>query len=454
MGDKPETPVRKESTLEIVLCLLIGVGPLLPWNAFITAADFFTHVYSTFPFMFVVGMFYGFASCVFLLIMIFFSEKLGTFVQRLLVGFVLDIVALILVPIVANFMDPSISVWLCLLCAGATGAGTAITFSSAIGMSSLFGSRAVAASMTGNGVSGIIIAVIRVATKAALPANDRGYSLSGIIYFVVAGVFVIVCMGAVIYLSSLPASKVLLRASRGEKATSPDETEHLLDANSDLDEATAPELRNPGSSTESDINASATIDNTTIAKPTVIGVFKKIWLQALTIFMVFFVTLSLFPGVVTIIKPDTGSKNNGDDEDSDSEKYNWLEDWFSVILICIFDVGDLIGRYAPDWFIIGSPKNLWIGAVLRAVFYPILCVMAKGLMPAGINYTASIAVFIFAITNGYVGTLGMMFGPANAEPNERDIASSILSFGLNFASFCSATFSLLLLYFINGKISI
>ena len=56
-------------------------------------------------------------------------------------------------------------------------------------------------------------------------------------------------------------------------------------------------------------------------KPTVPGVLRKIWLQALTIFMVFFVTLSLFPGVVTIISPDNGKSsgntssggNGGDD---------------------------------------------------------------------------------------------------------------------------------------------
>lgn len=454
MGDS-DKPARKESTIEILLCLLIGVGPLLPWNAFITAADFFTHVFDTFPFMFVVGIFYNFASCAFLLIIMFFSSKLGTFVQRLIVGFILDIVALILVPIFANFVDPSVAVWLCLICAAATGAATAISFSSAIGMSSLFGSRSVTASMTGNGVSGLIVAVIRVATKAALPANDHGYSVSGIIYFVVAGVFVIVCMVAVLYLNSLPTSQALFRAARMTSPAADDdnaerEREHLLSGDDNDVKVTSESM-------------SALPDEQTLpviaATPTVQGVLKKIWLQALTIFMVFFVTLSLFPGVVTIIKPQVkkGTFVESDSEGGDSgwsEKKNWLEDWFSVILICIFDIGDFIGRYAPDWFVIGSPKNLWIGAALRAVFYPILCVMGKGLMQQGINYTASIAVFLFAITNGYVGTLGMIFGPANAEPNERDVASSILSFALNFASFCSSAFSLLLLFFINGSVSI
>lgn len=443
-------PVRKEQTIEILLCLLIGVGPLLPWNAFITAADFFTHVFETFPFMFVVGIFYNFFSCAFLLIIMFFSSKFGTFTQRLIVGFILDIVALVLVPIFANFIDPDVAVWLCLLCAGATGAATAITFSASIGMSSLFGGRCVTASMTGNGVSGLIVAVIRVATKAALPADDKGYLISGIIYFVVAGVFVIVCMAAVVYLANLPSSQAIFKASGQGGSPAGNEKERLLgDEDAAASPSPAPEMEDPAASTESLPEP--------LSKPTVPGVLRKIWLQALTIFMVFFVTLSLFPGVVTIIKPDTGKKNYDviiSGESSEDEKKHWLDDWFSVILICIFDLGDFIGRYAPDWFVIGKPNNLWIGAALRAIFYPILCVMAKGLAQPGINYTASITVFLFAITNGYVGTLGMVFGPANAEPHERDLASSMLSFALNFASFCSSAFSLLILFFINGKISI
>lgn len=324
MGE-PNKPVRKERTIEILLCLLIGIGPLLPWNAFITAADFFTHVFDTFPFMFVVGIFYNFASCTLLLLIMFFSSKFGTFVQRLIVGFILDIVALILVPIFANFVDPDVSVWLCLLCAAVTGAATAITFSAAIGMSSLFGGRSVTASMTGNGVSGLIVAVIRVATKASLPANDHGYSLSGIIYFVVAGVFVIVCMGAVLYLNSLPTSQALFKAAASGSSNS-NSTEKNSTVTDENESAAAAEtvrlLTDDNNANVVVIDQSVTqgslkslpadsgdeyVSNTVVQKATVPVVLKKIWLQALTIYMVFFVTLSLFPGVVTIIKPDTGS---------------------------------------------------------------------------------------------------------------------------------------------------
>ena len=199
---------------------------------------------------------------------------------------------------------------------------------------------------------------------------------------------------------------------------------------------------------------------------TVKSVFKKVWLQALTVWGVFFVTLSLFPGVTTMIKPELSEKASSSSSSeslfsdsisssiNSSEEYNWLEEWFSLILITLFMIFDFVGRYLPSFVLVGSPRTLWIPVALRTVFFPLFSIMAKGIWTKGVNIAAPIIMILFAFTNGYFSTVAMIFGPAPAAPEEREIASTIMSFALNFGIFCASFFALLMLFFINGSFSV
>ena len=197
------------------------------------------------------------------------------------------------------------------------------------------------------------------------------------------------------------------------------------------------------------------------------SVFKKMWLQSFSVWMVFFVTLSLFPGVATMMKPqvDSGSSLNTMADaffdpnydvisTSSSDSQTWLEEWFSLILITLFMIFDFVGRLLPSFFVFFTPKTLWIPVVVRAVFFPLFSLMAAGIWTYGVNYFAPIVMILFALSNGYFGTVAMIFGPAETDPEESEVASTIMSFSLNFGIFCGSFFSLLLLYFINGSFSV
>ena len=191
---------------------------------------------------------------------------------------------------------------------------------------------------------------------------------------------------------------------------------------------------------------------------TVGSVFKKMWLQSLTVWLVFFVTLSLFPGVATMMKPYLGEDSDlfslSSEYDSSSGPTNWLSDWFSLILITLFMIFDFVGRLLPSFFVIGSPSTLWIPVACRLVFFPLFSLMAAGIWTFGVNYFAPLVMIIFAFTNGYFSTVAMIFGPMVTSPEEYTTASTIMSFSLNFGIFCGSFFALLMLYFINGKFSI
>jgi len=61
-------------------------------------------------------------------------------------------------------------------------------------------------------------------------------------------------------------------------------------------------------------------------------------------------------------------------------------------------------------------------------------------------------MILLAFTNGYCGTLSMMFGPKNVEPHEREHAGIIMSFSLNVGIFIAVHFAFLLLYLIEGNV--
>ena len=203
------------------------------------------------------------------------------------------------------------------------------------------------------------------------------------------------------------------------------------------------------------------IESAAADKPqvTVKSVLKKMWLQALTVWSVFFVTLSLFPGVTTMIKPQLPASSpaasaSDSSVSASSGPQSWLAEWFSLILITLFMVFDFVGRYLPSFVTVCTPRTLWITVVARVVFFPLFSLMAKGIWTAGVNFWAPVIMIVFAFTNGYFSTIAMIFGPAPTAPEERETASTIMSFGLNFGIFCASFFALLMLYFINGSFSV
>lgn len=82
---------------------------------------------------------------------------------------------------------------------------------------------------------------------------------------------------------------------------------------------------------------------------------SKIWPQAINAFCVFFVTLSIFPGVSTSTSPHYANAAE------------WYASWFLTMLLSTFMVFDFIGRALPR-FVRFPAKFLWV-SVLDNVLY-------------------------------------------------------------------------------------
>ena len=166
-------------------------------------------------------------------------------------------------------------------------------------------------------------------------------------------------------------------------------------------------------------------------------VLKKVWLMGFTVWSVFFVTLSLFPGMTFVI-PSTPSDFPHDPA------------WFAVINIFIFQVFDFVGRILPRWLVIIKPRVLWIFSVSRVLFGAlfILCIIPASHPIFPSNWAAFVIMVFFALSNGYFGTLAMMFGPNTVDDHEKDTAGMIMSVFLQLGIFSAVLFALFILYLV------
>ncbi|GAB2220492.1 hypothetical protein Drorol1_Dr00008146 [Drosera rotundifolia] len=92
------TTPRNTHHLAYIIHFTLGAGFLLPWNAFITAVDYFTYLYLSLNVDRVFSVTYMLVGLVSLLLIIFFSHKSNPFV-RINVGLGLFVVALTVVPV-------------------------------------------------------------------------------------------------------------------------------------------------------------------------------------------------------------------------------------------------------------------------------------------------------------------------------------------------------------------
>lgn len=144
------------------------------------------------------------------------------------------------------------------------------------------------------------------------------------------------------------------------------------------------------------------------------------WPQALTVFFIFTVTFTVFPGVISRWEPE--------------ERVTWL--------IATFQLMDVVGRSAPQ----AVPLRILNGtavstmALLRVLFVPAFILVqrwGKDEAWASNPILQYLLVMGFAFTNGYVSTLSMMLGPRQGglTADEREPAGIIMNFFLVFGIF-------------------
>ncbi|KAM3865320.1 equilibrative nucleoside transporter 1-like [Diretmus argenteus] len=172
-------------------------------------------------------------------------------------------------------------------------------------------------------------------------------------------------------------------------------------------------------------------------KTSMMTIFKKIWVLAVSVCFAFTVTIGTFPAVTADAKSTIANNSS------------WETYFIPVSCFLLFNLCDWAGRSLTavcTWPGDGLLLPLFIGA--RLVFVPLfmLCnVQPRSNLPVYFSHDAWFILFmiLFAFTNGYLASLCMCFGPKKVPRHEAETAGSIMAFFLSLGLALGASLSFL-----------
>ncbi|KFV98059.1 Equilibrative nucleoside transporter 1 [Fulmarus glacialis] len=173
-------------------------------------------------------------------------------------------------------------------------------------------------------------------------------------------------------------------------------------------------------------------------KPSVITIFKKLWVMAVSVCFVFTVTIAVFPSITAKVSTVLGEGNR------------WGLYFIPVSCFLLFNVFDWTGRSLTALFTWPGKDSclLPMMVALRVIFIPLfmLCnVQPRNYLPVVFSHDAWYIIFMifFSISNGYLASLCMCFGPKKVLAHEAETAGAIMTFFLSLGLALGAAVSFL-----------
>ncbi|OWF43182.1 equilibrative nucleoside transporter 3-like [Mizuhopecten yessoensis] len=411
LNDEDNAP-KDRYRIVFFIMLIHGIGILMPWNMLINAKTYFEdYKLSTNTsevqelrnnFMFYLGI----ASQV----PNFIMSGINTFCQcggmpssrRIVIAIAIEVVLFIATVILAMVDSTDWSrefFYITMLIAVFLNMATGVYQNSAFGIAATLPMKYTNAIVLGNNLSGVFIAVLNLLCSAGAPDPK----VQAIYYFVVAIVILLVALDAYFLLPIMNfykyyESKVTIALSNSESPSSTSFSQTMKQFK---------------------------------------DVFMKIKVQAICVWFVFFVTLSIFPGVWSNIRRIDFP----------------LSDQMFVGIFCFlsFNLFAVLGNLTSEFIKVPGPKFVWVPILLRGLLIPyfLFCNFQPGTgrtlaVLIESDYAAIFGGVILAFTGGYYSSLVMMYGPKLVEPEVAGKAGMIMAFCLVTGITTGVAFSFLL----------
>ena len=438
-----------------LLFVLIGVGYMFPFSALTQPVDYWHEVFPDFNIEFPLTTVFLWSNLM-LLGLIVFSTTEPSYTFRIVGGFLGQLSVLIFVPSI-YFLHLTEHVHFVLIMVATVLASFATAFvdSVAISFASQYPVRIQESYQFGVGFSTLIGSVYRIVTKLAFP--PQRVVESSLLYFYCGSATIVLCIYAYYQILSLPISREYLIfgiQKRDYKVTGADAADHELSSNEGIFQplersisTTHPSLaahyqynssehRHYGSciaSTEDSESIAAIIR---VSEPTAIIIdrsklLRKIATSELVVFSLFFLTQLLWPPLVTEIR---------------SFNFPYLNEtkWYSLILLLLFAVSDCVGRLATSYRNFLKPSNLWAFVAIRFALFPLIVCSVKGYYFFTNDAYSMLFVNLLGFTNGYLGTISILFVNEIVEEHERGMAGTYTGFFLNLGLVCGGSMAFLL----------
>ncbi|RGB36173.1 nucleoside transporter-domain-containing protein [Rhizophagus diaphanus] len=409
---REDVPPRDNYRIVYLTFLLQGVTMLLGWNVFITASVFFHESFRGSAYE---NNFQNYFSIVFTSFNFFFlglalyTHNLENIPRRITITLIFMVLKFLLIAISTQYVEsfgPTYYFYFVIALIGIAGVTTAFLQNEIFALVSQFSPNYTVSVMSGQGLAGSAVAIFQILSALAAPPSitfdtleENDLSRSALLYFLCA--FIIVILALISFYFILIRSPLYLHHRDQARRV-----ETICDINS---------IR-------------ATFDN--------------IRILVFAVGFVFTVTLSVYPSITAYIKSTVKDEN----------KNKFRQDYLFIPLhFLIFNLGDLLGRSLPSlqFFIITDSVKLARMSSARIIFLPLflMCNVDFGSIgmrtfPLFINSDLIyfLILLLFAITNGYMGSLTMMAAP-QVEGVARDLAGTIMSFGLVFGLVLGSIFS-------------
>lgn len=240
--------------------------------------------------------------------------------------------------------------------------------------------------------------MLRVITKSSMSQSVRGLRLSADVYFIVTAVILLLCLVSYNLVYKLPimlhynSMKIGAMESR--------------DGPHDISE-----LGLKTDATEISLITTGDSELTNFAKPVS---YWHVWSQvkwlAISVAMLYAVTMAIFPGYIT--------------EDVHSAI---LGDWYPVLLIAIYNIGDLAGKILTSVYMVENQSLMSRACFGRLIFFPLFYTVLHGPAFFRTEIPVFLLTFLLGLSNGYLTSVVMIVAPKNVSILESETAGIIMT---------------------------
>ncbi|KAL0112225.1 hypothetical protein PUN28_011944 [Cardiocondyla obscurior] len=426
---KPCEPHDKYNIAYIVFYLL-GMNTLIPWTFFVTADDYWmykfrdihnnttnlSHTYAELfeqktdlqaSFTSYLNIASSLPNTLFLIINAFISNRVSLtarMVSSQCIILVLFILTTIFVKIETDEWQITFLI-ITLVTSAVVNAASAIFGGSLMGIAGKFSPKYITAMSSGQAIGGIFAALTEICSLwiGASPI------LSGLVYFIIGDIVLLLSLIAYILLERVPIFKY-----------------HMLES--------VPEL------VESDYSINGEVSfSTSNLSLSYTRILKRIWHYGVSLFIVFFITVALYPAVTVLVESEHKGKGNA-----------WNDIYFvPVVTYLIFSISDYAGRILSG--VLQWPKNRpWLVmfmSVSRSIFIPALMfcnAQPRHHLPVYISNDLHyiLITVMFGVTNGYLYNLTFILAPTVVDSQEKEVASAMMGAFLGIGLAIGAPLSL------------
>jgi equilibrative nucleoside transporter 1/2/3 len=241
--------------------------------------------------------------------------------------------------------------------------------------------------------TGVLIALLRIVTKAIYPQDANGLRSSANLYFSVGILVMAVCIVFHNVAHRLPVIKYY-NELKAQAVNEEDEQKGLL--------------MGP------------------VWRATLWDVVGRVKWYGVGIGLIYIVTLSIFPGYVT--------------EDVHSQIF---KDWYSILLITGYNVFDLVGKSLTAAYLLQNTKAAIGGTVVRLLFLPLFYGCLHGPKFFRTEIPVTILTCLLGLTNGYLTSVLLILAPKVVKLQHAETAGIVcvlfLVIGLDIGSVVSST---------------